>query len=99
MKTSMFLPFAAVAAIACLHTAPAAAKSVAVEYRDLDLTSEKGRKQLDRRINKAARQVCGVDEVTTGSRLKALSLQCYRKAKKDAAVQVASVIESRSLGG
>ncbi len=99
MKTVTILPVAALAAMACLLTAPASAESVSVEYADLNLASEKGLKRLEQRIDKAARQVCGVDAQRPGTRLKTRELECYRTAKRNAAVQVAGIIRSRSLRG
>lgn len=61
--------FAAIAALGLFATsAPAVAQEgadVTVTYDDLDLDSAKGQKELDRRIEKAARQVCGLDRQRT----------------------------------
>jgi UrcA family protein len=48
-------------ALALAFAAPVAAEtvSVAVPYGDLDLTKIEGRDLLDRRLTRAARQVCG----------------------------------------
>ena len=43
---------------------------VAVHYDDLDLTSEAGQKQLDLRLERAAREVCGVDKTVIGTHLR-----------------------------
>lgn len=48
-------------ALALAFAAPVAAETVsfAVPYGDLDLTKAEGRDTLDRRLTRAARQVCG----------------------------------------
>lgn len=48
-------------ALAMALAAPVAAQTVSVEvpYGDLDLTKADGRDVLDRRLTRAARQVCG----------------------------------------
>lgn len=48
-------------ALALAIAAPAVAQSTTVEvaYGDLDLTKDAGRDALDRRLNRAARQLCG----------------------------------------
>lgn len=57
-----------VIATAFVVAAPASAEQIAVPYSDLNLASEKGRNLLERRIDRAAREVCGVDEAITGTR-------------------------------
>jgi len=56
MLMRIVLPALALAAAAPALAAPA---SVAVPYGDLDLTKDTGRKTLDIRLARAARQVCG----------------------------------------
>src|SRR5687768_10025845 len=54
---------------AAARAAEAAVSTAGVNYKDLDLTSEAGQKELDRRVDRAARQVCGMDEAVVGSRV------------------------------
>ena len=41
-------------------------RSIDVQYSDLNLATPEGQKALERRIDKAAKQVCGADEARTG---------------------------------
>lgn len=66
----------------------AAAPSIRVEYKDLDLGTEKGRKTLDRRIAAAARQLCPAS-VQTGTRI-AKDNVCYDNAMKSVRDQLAA---------
>jgi len=73
---------------------PAFAKDVTVRYADLDLTTAEGQKQLDRRLDTAARDVCGYDDVTTGSRLRSPeAIECYDKARAQFSAHVAAAVE------
>lgn len=92
----------AAAAIASLGTAlPASAQeSIAVPYRDLNLDTVEGQKALDRRIVNAARKVCGLDEVRTGTRIRPPKEQeCYRTAMVQAKARVAAIIAAEQRGG
>lgn len=71
-----------------------------VRFADLDLTTAKGRHELDRRIVRAARDVCGMDDMTTGSRLPSREAsECYRLALRNTHEQVALAIGSGAHGG
>ena len=95
--------FAALAALSL--SAPAAAnaaeeQTIMVEYKDLNLTSEKGQRILERRINTAAREVCGLNDVPTGSRIvRPESRACYAKAMSGAMTRYAALVADRQLGG
>ena len=79
---SMQTTIAAVASVAatvalCALTPPSFAatpehgNAVEVRYKDLDLATSEGQAELNRRIDNAARAVCGLDQaVTTGSRIR-----------------------------
>lgn len=94
----------AIAAMISLGTTPAlangdAARSVEVAYHDLDLTTAKGQKTLDRRVDRAAREVCGLTDVATGTRLPANGAHaCYREAKDKIGARVAALVAARSRG-
>ncbi|EIZ78406.1 hypothetical protein WSK_3025 [Novosphingobium sp. Rr 2-17] len=94
---------AAAICTAALFASPAAyAKSVEVSYADLDLTTAEGQKALDRRLNRAARSACGLDEVTTGTHLPSASARlCYEQARAKSKERLAEAIASKSerLGG
>jgi UrcA family protein len=92
----------AAAALATLGVAvPATAQeSIAVPYRDLNLATPEGQRALDNRINRAARQVCFLDEVQTGTRLRDPAKQeCYRQARLKARQAMASLIAAEQRGG
>ena len=90
----------ALAGLACLATAPAAARgvaqpsdgapSVAIEWRDLDLDTAQGRRTLDRRIESGAAKACRASDINTGSRLAAREVRdCMETARREANAQVA----------
>lgn len=86
--------FLAVPASAAVET-----RQQGVQYRDLDLTTEAGRTELDRRLDSAAREVCGMDEAHVGSRIKSSeSRRCYRDARRQLADQVAALTEDAATG-
>ncbi len=79
MFTRLVLP--ALALSLALTAAPVSAQSsVAVFYADLDLTNDAGRKLLDQRLTRAARQVCNG---TVGARSVADIIR-YRACMADA---------------
>lgn len=97
MKTPL-MAFAA--SLAMLTAIPASAGTVTVEHRDLNLSSAEGQAALDKRIDRAARQVCGLDEQRTGTRLTPLKdTKCYRQAKAQVKQQVAAAVAAQQLGG
>ena len=99
MKTSLALIAAAGLAVVAAPVA-AANQSVTVEYKDLNLSSPKGQKILERRIDAAARQVCGADSTVTGTRIVSReSRACMANAKRQLAKKIASLVEDQRLGG
>ena len=93
-------------AAATLSLAPAAYAAdnqenrVEVAYADLDLTSEEGIAELDRRIDEAAREVCGVDNIRVGTRLPSRSARkCYEQAKLQLDTHFAQIKRDAYLGG
>lgn len=97
--------FASAALSLVLVAAPAAAGSsdnqeFTIEYRDLNLASPEGQETLDRRINAAARKVCGVGAERTGTRLVARkSKECVEQVRASAQEQIATLVEDERLGG
>ena len=95
----------ALAAAAVALTVPAAAteaesNSVGVRYSDLNLASKAGQDELDRRLDRAARNVCGMDGIRTGTRLaSAESRRCYREARVTLDKQFAALVKERAAGG
>jgi UrcA family protein len=85
---------AAVFGAATVFAVPAAAESsVAVKYSDLDLSTRAGQQKLERRIDSAAREACGMDEVRTGRLTPSTTQrQCYAQTKASVHDQVAQAI-------
>jgi len=95
---------AAVLGAATVFAVPAAAEtaeSVSVKYSDLDLSTSEGQARLERRITSAARTVCGMDEVTVGTRLASREAQrCFAQTKSTMHEQVAAMVaRDGSRGG
>ncbi|MFV0645109.1 MAG: UrcA family protein [Sphingomonadaceae bacterium] len=100
MKRPLTALAAACTTIAIAAPALADTRSIAVEYKDLNLSSPEGQKKLAQRINRAARQVCQVDQLATGTRIRAgAALQCYKTASAKAQNHMARVIENNRYGG
>ena len=102
----MIRNFTIALASAALLVAPAAqaaeekGQPVGVTVADLDLTTQQGREELDRRIDLAAKEVCGMNDTVTGSRVASReSRRCYRDAKAQMETHFAGVIENKQLGG
>ena len=91
---------AALGAATLLAAPAAAAPSVGVKYADLDLSTRAGQQKLERRIDSAARSVCGMDEIRTGRFTPSTAQrQCYAEAKESVHQQVAETIaRDRSRG-
>ncbi len=74
-----------------------ATRTTGVTYRDLDLTTQAGRTELDRRIDNAAREACGMDEVVLGTRLPTSGQnRCYRDAKAQLNQRFAQLVSANS---
>jgi len=87
----------AFSAIALAAVSPAAANDLVIQYDDLDLTSPKGQKILERRIESAARTYCGFDATQTGTRLKASGAsECLSSARDAAREQMVALIKRQS---
>lgn len=87
------------AAIAIAGTG-ANAESISIKYTDLNLASPEGQAALERRIDAAARKVCALGEVQTGTRIRNREARkCYDRAKSQATKQFAVVVERQAKGG
>ncbi|GAA0265965.1 hypothetical protein GCM10009127_01680 [Alteraurantiacibacter aestuarii] len=93
-------------ASAALFAAPAASaaeretRTTGVTHTDLDLTTEDGRAELDRRIESAAKNVCGMNERATGSNMTSREARtCYRDAKRQLDNHFAEIIDDQRRGG
>jgi len=79
---------------------PAAAESLSIPYKDLNLATAEGQKTLDLRIESAVRDFCGMNQTTTGTRITSgESRQCYVETKKQAQKQFAAIVDRHRLGG
>lgn len=96
------LVFAA-AALALTPTVAAAEtqqRTTGVVYSDLDLATEAGRAELDLRIDRAAKQVCGMSESTVGTRIRSRDArECYAQAKRQLDNHFAGILGGSQLGG
>lgn len=71
-----------------------------IETSDINLDTPAGQKLLDQRIEKAARTVCRMTDVDTGTRVMNRDARnCLAKARVDARQQVAAMIADRQRGG
>lgn len=79
---------------------PEHGQATEVRYQDLDLKTAEGKSELNRRIESAARSVCGLDQAqTTGSRIRSRSqTECYRNAMRQIEPQFARLIDSNDEG-
>lgn len=88
-------PFAASAA------GVAESQTVDVQFNDLDLATEDGRAELERRLDSAARDVCGMNDKRTGTRISDReSRKCFREARGQLDRQLAAIVERQTaIGG
>ena len=71
-----------------------------VSAAGLDLSTYEGQRLLDQRIDSAARQVCRVNDVQTGTRLRSYKVRdCLAKARASAERQVAAIVAEQQRGG
>ena len=77
-----------------------AAENVGIQYTDLDLSTKAGQDQLERRIDGAAREACGMDKVVTGRFTPSTAQRrCYRDTKASVGEQVAQMIARETPRG
>lgn len=94
---SFIVPIALASLAAPLAAEPMQFK---IEHRDLNLSTAEGQKALDRRIDRAARQACGVDSRSTGTRIRSREArECYRDLKAQAYKQFAARFGEQVKGG
>lgn len=88
----------ALTAVTMAVAAPAvAATDLVIQYDDLDLSSPKGQKTLERRIEVAARKFCGVDAAMTGTRMRSPgATECLNSARDAAREQMAVLVKRQS---
>ena len=99
--------FALAVATSALVLSPALASAAddpdrraSVAYTDLDLPTEEGLEELDRRIDFAAEYVCYYNEHQVGTRIRSAEARsCYEAAKRSFEQQFAAIIEDANYGG
>jgi UrcA family protein len=69
------------ASAALAGSLPAGAATAELTWKDLDLTTEAGRTELDRRVEAVALKACKRDRMTGSNMRKAPSAQCVSDAK------------------
>jgi UrcA family protein len=73
---------------------------VQVSFADLNLETAEGRDALEKRLDNAARQACGYDDVMTGTRVRSSHAKsCYAKARKSNNERMARIVQNVGLGG
>lgn len=82
-----------------VHAADQQAATVEVRYSDLNLSTEEGQRTLERRLNRAAEEVCGIDHRSGAALQSNESRQCYTETVRSFDRQVAALIESEARGG
>lgn len=73
-----------------------------LSYDDLDLSTIDGQRELDRRIDKLAKTMCGANKRVTGTRIRENSRaisECVEAARASAKQQMAAIIEDQRRGG
>lgn len=101
LKTvSMALAGAALLASPAVAATETEQRTTGVSYQDLDLSTEQGRKELNDRIEDAAKEVCGYGERATGSNMTSTeSRRCFRDAKRQLDRHFADIVEDMRRGG
>ena len=75
-------------------------RTVGVSHADLDLSTEEGKEELERRIDQAAKQACGFGEAQVGTLIRTREQRsCYRQAKRQFDRHFAQIIEDAQRGG
>ncbi|MFU7527072.1 UrcA family protein [Qipengyuania sp. ASV99] len=71
-----------------------------VSIAGIDLDTAEGQRMLEQRIDRAAREVCRVNHINTGTRIPShAARECAAKARGSARQQVAAIIENQRRGG
>ena len=82
------------AASTAIIAAPAAAETAKLKWKDLDLSTEAGRTELDRRIGVAADQLCRLDSVTGSILPRPATPECLAEARDQIQTKLASRMPS-----
>lgn len=100
MKAGLAAALAASAMIAApVYAADGEGASVSVRYADLDLSTSEGQATLERRLDRAAENVCGIDRRTSGMAMpSAEARSCYRETIKNFEREIAMRAEQQQRG-
>lgn len=100
-KKSIPLALAATALLASpAFAANSQSKTTQVSYSDLDLSTQAGQQELDKRLERAARSVCDLDQSTVGTRIPSRAgKKCYKAARKQLDRQFAQLVKDSAHGG
>lgn len=100
MKAGLAAALAASAMIAApVYAAAGEGASVSVRYADLDLSTSEGQATLERRLDRAAENVCGIDRRTSGMAMpSAEARSCYRETIKNFEREIAMRAEQQQRG-
>ena len=99
MKKLMIMAALPVLAMAAPQVAMAEeSKTAHASYAGLDLTSEAGQKELQNRIERAAKSVCS-DNRTSGAREASRRAACMKVALEQTEQQYASAVNNARYGG
>ncbi|MBY0342667.1 MAG: UrcA family protein [Sphingomonadales bacterium] len=75
-------------------------RTTQISVADLDLGTAAGQRTLDKRIEKAVREVCRTVSVKTGTRIMDQDAQnCLARARADAKQQMATLVRNEQRGG
>lgn len=103
-KKAINTSLAAAMAASAMFAAPAIAQnsneapSVSVRYSDLDLSTREGQDTLDRRMRRAAEEVCGIDH-RDGIRLQSSQVRaCYNDVVESFEREIATRVASEQRG-
>jgi UrcA family protein len=100
MKTRSAILAAALSAAVLATPALADTPNARIRTSDLNLATAQGQEQLDRRIDAAARAMCGISDIRTGTILQGnKQKQCFESARVTARQQVAAQIAHTDAAG
>jgi len=88
IRQTLFAVFAGIVAVSPVAASPSEPTRHIVRYSDLNLSNETGRATLDRRIDYAARMVCGSTALATLQDKPDVE-RCYAAARASAKAQLA----------
>ena len=70
--------------------------TIRVSTSDIDLGTAKGQKILERRLERAAQEVCEINSVQTGTRIRSAdSIECLKQARAASSTRMAAIIDAR----